>query len=156
MSVYLSCSRLAVVRGFSDSSRAGRGSPWFSMMPPFPVTRFTSVIRTAGDSLITVRTYKLVWITHGIYPISDLRIRAVDLYILCCQGLGSIIPAKGLGLSKCIYTRTRWLSNRACKRLRIGLHVRFTCGQFQSVFFKATLIILVRCDHFKLSSVNVQ
>lgn len=128
-----------------------------SMMTLSTVKRFTSIIRTAGCSLITVRTCKLAGITHGIYPISSLGISTVDLYILSCQSLGSIISPIGLGLSKCVHTRTRWLSNGACEPLGTGLHVGFTHGrQLESVLFQPALIILVRCDHFKLGPVYVQ
>ena len=156
LAVDSSCTRSTVVGRFSDSSRARCRSPLLPKMLLFPVTHFTSVIRTTGHSLISVRTTKLVGITHGIHTVSSLGIRTVDLHILGCQGLWSIIPAIRLGLSECIYTGARRMSNRARKSLRIGIHVCFTCRQFHSVLFKATLIVLVGCDHFKFSSINVE
>ena len=157
LAVHLRCSLSRFVRRFPYGSGTRSGFSLFTMMPLSSVKRFTSIIRTAGCSLITVWTCKPVRVSHGIYSESGLGIRTVNLYILSCQSLRSIISAIGLGLSKCVDTRTRRSSNRACIPLGTGIHICFTGGcEFGSVLCKTALIILIRRYHFKLGPVHVQ
>ena len=82
---------------------------------------FTSIVRT-GLCLIAVWTCKLAW----IISVRSLRIRAVNLHVLCRQSLGSVIPTIGLGLSERIYTRTRGLGNRSWKAMWAWIYLPST------------------------------